>query len=679
MKKPTSSSGNYPGSSNSKANDGNTDGNYNAGSVYHSGNGTLNNDGSAQFWEVDLGDTQTIDRIIISNRTDCCKDRLNNWLLTIYDNNKTLSWARIYKDHPNPKVIIDIKASENDKNNIRIKDYSQSRFNNYFYRVSDTEYSSKGQQTGCNEKCHKEICEGEKKKWIGNSNFGCRDYKPGEWEAENYKFDSFDSILIKDKHKKKFLEELFHFNGEYWGDVNTKLLYRGSRDGFSAEAFHAKCDNQGPTLTILRAPNGRIAGGFLPYSWRSTSYSVSLETYKHLEDNYPFLFRVSEEDAKSYKSYKEYNGGFTNEWGLTYYPLSFFKTNGEYACDRYHYIRGRDEQYSYEATCSVRKVFRMYGNDRNYGDDNISFGLDLSIKFINGSAKGNSNPTIYHGLGEEEYINFWNRGQEFVKYNWKLFGSPDFNINEIEVFAIKPNKRLLSPILYKQIVFLRFSENSGNRPFLLYRASRDGFSTEAFHNNVFNVKNHLNYNWAYYRQHNIGDTKYIWAGAAIVIIKATNGRVAGGCFPMRWDPEIKKQHLYLPDWGGYFDRIDYFHTYLFSVSGDKVTRYNHSSRKIQKTNAKFYFYMNDEYGPTWGDPKFSGGFDLHISNNSNANENSYTNSSGSFDLPSDTALFGSKYFKVSEIEVWNISGATDLHYRYYQTAWSWDDVNKKWK
>jgi hypothetical protein len=167
----------------SRANDGNNDGNYNNGSVSHSGN-----DGGPQFWEVDLGDaSQTIDRIIITNRTDCCRDRLKNWLLSIYDYNKNLIWARIYQEPPNPKLSIDILAANNDMRNIRIKDYERSRFNNYFYRVSDTNYVTKRgwDGKGCYETCHKEICEGEKKKWIGNNNnYECREYKPGEWEAE---------------------------------------------------------------------------------------------------------------------------------------------------------------------------------------------------------------------------------------------------------------------------------------------------------------------------------------------------------------------------------------------------------------------------------------------------------------------------------------------------------------
>ena len=188
MNKSTSSSGNYPGSANSKANDSNNDGNWNAGSVYHSGNGTWDNDGGPQFWEVDLGDaSQTIDRIIVSNRTDCCGGRLSNWLLSIYDYNKNLIWARIYKDPPSPRINIDIKQADNDMANVRVKDYNRSRFNNYFYRVSDTEYNSKRgwDGKGCYDQCHKEICESERKKWIGNNNwYGCREYRPGEWEAD---------------------------------------------------------------------------------------------------------------------------------------------------------------------------------------------------------------------------------------------------------------------------------------------------------------------------------------------------------------------------------------------------------------------------------------------------------------------------------------------------------------
>jgi hypothetical protein len=181
--KPASASSTYYGTPPSRGNDGSSLGEWSNNSVAHN-----DNTGGPEYWEVDIGDaSQTIDRIIISNRTDCCGGRLNNWLLSIYDYNKNLIWARIYREAPNPTISIDILNANNDINNIRVKDYNQSRFNNYFHRISDTEYNSKRgwDGKGCYDTCHKEICEGERKKWIGNNNwYGCRDYRAGEYEAE---------------------------------------------------------------------------------------------------------------------------------------------------------------------------------------------------------------------------------------------------------------------------------------------------------------------------------------------------------------------------------------------------------------------------------------------------------------------------------------------------------------
>ncbi len=35
------------------------------------------------------------------------------------------------------------------------------------------------------------------------------------------------------------------------------------------ETFHAKCENQGPTLTVIRTKQGYIFGGYAPDSWES--------------------------------------------------------------------------------------------------------------------------------------------------------------------------------------------------------------------------------------------------------------------------------------------------------------------------------------------------------------------------------------------------------------------------
>jgi len=47
-----------------------------------------------------------------------------------------------------------------------------------------------------------------------------------------------------------------------------RLLYRASRDGFATETFHSRCDNKGPTVTIVKS-EGNIFGGFTEESWAS--------------------------------------------------------------------------------------------------------------------------------------------------------------------------------------------------------------------------------------------------------------------------------------------------------------------------------------------------------------------------------------------------------------------------
>ena len=49
----------------------------------------------------------------------------------------------------------------------------------------------------------------------------------------------------------------------------TKLLWRGSTDGFTARAFHKRCDKQGPTLTVIESTEGWIFGGYNPSNWQS--------------------------------------------------------------------------------------------------------------------------------------------------------------------------------------------------------------------------------------------------------------------------------------------------------------------------------------------------------------------------------------------------------------------------
>jgi hypothetical protein len=53
--------------------------------------------------------------------------------------------------------------------------------------------------------------------------------------------------------------------------LKWSLIYRASRDGRSAEAFHSKCDNKAKTLTVVKSTDGYIFGGYAEQAWDSSN------------------------------------------------------------------------------------------------------------------------------------------------------------------------------------------------------------------------------------------------------------------------------------------------------------------------------------------------------------------------------------------------------------------------
>ena len=64
------------------------------------------------------------------------------------------------------------------------------------------------------------------------------------------------------------------------------LLYSTAKDGVSPVVFHQKCDNKGPTITIVKTSDGHVFGGYMPRSW------VSESMYNECEDS--FIFSLSD-------------------------------------------------------------------------------------------------------------------------------------------------------------------------------------------------------------------------------------------------------------------------------------------------------------------------------------------------------------------------------------------------
>ena len=95
-----------------------------------------------------------------------------------------------------------------------------------------------------------------------------------ETEAQFYKIEGilirlslFSEILTNEEHISVLLSWLpVHDTG--MRRRHLRLLYRASRDGFAAECFHSRCDNNGPTVTIVKSGE-YIFGGFTEKSWTS--------------------------------------------------------------------------------------------------------------------------------------------------------------------------------------------------------------------------------------------------------------------------------------------------------------------------------------------------------------------------------------------------------------------------
>jgi len=104
---------------------------------------------------------------------------------------------------------------------------------------------------------------------------------------------------------------------EQWlgtGPKTFTLLFSATRDGCDAATFHQKCNNQGPTVTVLYNAQGSVYGGYTGQSWNGSA--------RYIDDTTAFLYQLkfsgNEQRTKFHvissafaiKSYKEYGPAF---------------------------------------------------------------------------------------------------------------------------------------------------------------------------------------------------------------------------------------------------------------------------------------------------------------------------------------------------------------------------------
>jgi hypothetical protein len=108
-------------------------------------------------------------------------------------------------------------------------------------------------------------------------------------EAEYYRLHALMDILadiyfpngtLLQLEQKKKLNEFYGKTNQQW-----ELIYKASRDGFDANAFHSRCNNKGPTMTIIQSNNNYLFGGYTAVPWTSDG------SYKN--DTTAFLFTLT--------------------------------------------------------------------------------------------------------------------------------------------------------------------------------------------------------------------------------------------------------------------------------------------------------------------------------------------------------------------------------------------------
>jgi hypothetical protein len=77
-----------------------------------------------------------------------------------------------------------------------------------------------------------------------------------------------DSTVLAVVPFERFVAFCGKLSGEWLSGVRMRLLYRGSRDGMTALAFHSLCDNKGPSIVLVRSGSS-VFGGYASRGWRS--------------------------------------------------------------------------------------------------------------------------------------------------------------------------------------------------------------------------------------------------------------------------------------------------------------------------------------------------------------------------------------------------------------------------
>lgn len=175
----------------------------------------------------------------------------------------------------------------------------------------------------------------------------------------------FDSVILEDSNEGKEMITNWVFETMEVDKGPLKLLYRGSRDGFSAVNFHQNCDNRGPTVVLIKSNYGKIFGGFTDASWNG---------YKGYSGNkHAFVFSVDRKAKYPIKFEDEQRAIYCNSnWG----PTFGYGHHDIYIPDTFNTSEICESRFpsSYACCENVEKI--------NYGSDFLAGAFKFSVAEI---------------------------------------------------------------------------------------------------------------------------------------------------------------------------------------------------------------------------------------------------------------------------------------------------------
>lgn len=258
-----------------------------------------------------------------------------------------------------------------------------------------------------------------------------------------------DSKILKDA--KSFTLLSTFLKGDYKIPA-LDLIYRGSRDGFTAGSFHAKCDKKGPTLMLVNSTKDKTFGAYTDVEWATD------EQYK--SSNKAFLFSIDHREKYPLKA------------GHTQYAIKGSKTLGP--C----FGGGHDLRLSanfIHEECSGYVGFSYDAKDKYSKDiygDNAFYVKEIEIYRVSEEQDFEEEPN--------DIIMQKKKSEKVPVDDWApiLPREEEKNDNDNN---IKETMSKLASIDDMETIVDWISPKRNFTLELLYRASRDGYSSENFH------------------------------------------------------------------------------------------------------------------------------------------------------------------------------------------------------